>query len=81
MNAFWLTMLGSVARTAVGAASGYAVARGTITAQDAQVATDVLGAAASGAPDAVVGAVGVAATLGWSIWQKLRANGAAPAKQ
>jgi hypothetical protein len=59
MNEFWTTILGSIARTTAATAGGYAVAKGTISAdQLTQVA----------------GAAGIAATGIWSIWQKIRAR-------
>lgn len=75
MNAFWKTLLGSVTRTVVASASGYAVAKGTISAGDAQMATDVVAAVASGNAEVVSGAIGVGVIAAWSIWQKVRARG------
>lgn len=59
MNDFWKTILGSIARTSLGAASGYAISKGTITADDATQ---------------IVGVAGAAVTGIWSIIQKVRAK-------
>jgi hypothetical protein len=58
MNAFWLSVLGGVARTAIASASGYAVAKGTISADDATT---------------TLGAIAAAGTGLWSVFQKARA--------
>lgn len=52
---FWQMMLGSVVRTAVASASGYAVATGKMDATDVQT---------------LLGAAGALGTLAWSIVQK-----------
>ena len=59
MNDFWKSILGGLARAGLATASGYAVAHGTITADDAQGA---------------MGAAGALFTAIWSVVQKIRAR-------
>ena len=59
MNEFWGAIFGGVVRTAIATAGGYAVSKGTISAdQVTQLA----------------GAVSVAVAGVWSIFQKIRAK-------
>jgi len=57
-------LLGGVVRAVVAAAGGWLVSKGAATTED--MATLAKNA------DAVIGAATVVATVGWSIWSKVR---------
>lgn len=59
MNDFWKTILGGIARAGVASAGGYAVAKGTLTADDVTQ---------------LAGTVSVLGAGIWSIVQKVRAK-------
>lgn len=59
MNSFWLAIFGGVVRTVIATAGGYAVAKGTLTANDVTQ---------------VSGAILTVGTGLWSVWQKVRSS-------
>lgn len=70
MNSFWKMVLGSIARTAIASASGYAVAKGTVSQADATAINDVTSAVVAGNGEAIGGLIGLGVATIWGVLQK-----------